>query len=626
MLQQIRERTGKWVLGIIVGAIAVSMLGWGIGRYVHQGGSGGANTVAKVGDQKITQQQYMLEYRQMRAQMKQQLGGQLPDDARFQQYFKEQALNKIIRDIVLEKAARRQGFVVNQQQLVRAVRELPVFQENGTFSKAKFKRFINNSQLNKQRLFSELHKRLMIRQPIQGLQSSAFVLPREMRNWAKVAMQKRDFQYLVIKPEELESTIEPNDKALKQYYEDHQQQFQTPETVRVNYVMLTPKALDTDNNINDDKAKAYYQKHKQHFMEPESWKVRLIRPTTDQKPHDIAKQLKNADNFDATVNELETKDHVNDSQIWVKQGDNANQELIKQLETMSVGEIKGPIATKDGQVTAKVIEHKPAKAKPFSEVKQKIKTELLKRRQQRQFVEQFENMADLAYRYPTDLQPIADKLGLNIQQSDWFSRDSDDGIVEGHPKVIHSAFSKRLLKQDNTSKALRLAKDKAVILKVTNHKQAQPRPFAKVKDKVSQAYVHDKAQEKAKRVAHELKDKLKSGDSGSDLLRQYGLKWRHKTKIRQDDEDVPDRIKQLAFSVNTDQDSAGVKVSSIDDGVAVVKLNSIEPGRLDSLSQSQRSQYQQKIRQKLADEIVQIYVKSQMDRLDIEVYDHDITK
>lgn len=133
MLLDLREtvRGSKPIKYTLITLICIPFVLFGIGSYFS---GGTAPPVAEVNGQPISQQQLERAYQQQRQQLARMFGGQLPEAFANENLLRQQALQQLITQQVLENEVVKQKFAVGDATLGRAIRNLPNFQIDGKFN------------------------------------------------------------------------------------------------------------------------------------------------------------------------------------------------------------------------------------------------------------------------------------------------------------------------------------------------------------------------------------------------------------------------------------------------------------------------------------------------------------
>jgi peptidyl-prolyl cis-trans isomerase D len=124
---------------------------------------------------------------------------------------------------------------------------------------------------------------------------------------------------------------------------------------------------------------------------------------------------------------------------------------------------------------------------PFDDVRDQLAAELSSGEAEAAYFELAEQLANLTYESPDSLVPAAETLDLEVQTSDWITRDAVGG--EGplaQTRVIAAAFSEDVLVRGNNSELLEPDPEQmqAIVLRVDEHEPAASRPLDEVRDEI----------------------------------------------------------------------------------------------------------------------------------------------
>jgi peptidyl-prolyl cis-trans isomerase D len=249
MLQSIRDRTQGWIAGIIISILILSFALWGIHSYLA--GSGASNRVAKVNGVEITHAQLSAAYERMRRQLQYQYGAyQIPQQA--EEGLKDRALQSLINSQILKQASIDQNYRVSSNQVDNYLFGMPELQENGHFSNAKFQQVLNNTLFSAQEFLDLISATLLMEQPRIGIIFSSFALPDEVSSTMALIGQTRNIEYGVIPFQRFANqAMNISEEKINEYYQQHENDFKTPEQVSLEYLELSLKEIKTNISTKD---------------------------------------------------------------------------------------------------------------------------------------------------------------------------------------------------------------------------------------------------------------------------------------------------------------------------------------------------------------------------------------
>jgi peptidyl-prolyl cis-trans isomerase D len=214
------------------------------------------------------------------------------------------------------------------------------------------------------------------------------------------------------------------------------------------------------------------------------------------------------------------------------------------------GALVGPVKTRFGYHIIELTKYEPGHTKPLSEVRDQVEKQLRSTKAERLFSDRAETFRNVSYEQPDSLEPVADKLGLKIQQSDWFTRKQGTGIA-ADPKVREAAFSSDVSDQGLNSAAIELDVNSLVVVRKLDVQPASVKPLNEVRDEIEAKLKHRKAEEHVASLGPELVKQLDAGSGWDAVLDKQGLKSEESTRSRAekpDDENGPDpAVTQAVF-------------------------------------------------------------------------------
>ncbi len=157
MLYLMRKYARSWLIKLLLGAIVVVFVLWGVGSYKSQ-----KNTrVASVNGETITLEEYKETYGRIIEQLRQQFGSRLDDDLIKFFRVKQQTLDQLIDKRLLLNEARRLNFQVSDIELAQAIRNIGAFQSGGVFDSRRYRDVLSRNRLTPE-TFEVSHREVML--------------------------------------------------------------------------------------------------------------------------------------------------------------------------------------------------------------------------------------------------------------------------------------------------------------------------------------------------------------------------------------------------------------------------------------------------------------------------------
>ncbi|HEY6643564.1 SurA N-terminal domain-containing protein [Povalibacter sp.] len=594
MLQTIRDKASGWVATIFLGAIAVVFVFWGVDFQ-----SGATSVAAKVDGTKIPAETVRRAWQQRQSQLQQMMRADLPPEMVKSQ--QQAILDEQIRTTLLTQRAEELGYRVSDEELAKRIFEFPELQVDGKFSRDRYAMLLRQQGRTEPQFEAELRSSLAIVQLQSGVMQSAFVAPYEADRRFALEKQERELDYALIPTSDFSGQANITDEQIQSWYDSHKDDYLLPETVDLQYVQLTRAKAESAVTVGEAELKDYYEQVKEKYESPERRHARHILITaTDglddaaasKKAAELAAQAKAGGDFAelAKKNSKDPGSAVQGGDLgWAQRGMFVGP-FEDALFGMQQGEIRGPIKTQFGYHIIRLEGIESGHLRPFDEVRPELEAEYRKDRSQSIFYDESQKLADLAFSSLTELDSVAKQLDLPVKTIPGFSR-GGGGELGDDPGVIEAAFSDEVLQQGRNSPLVALGEDRALVLRVANHKPAEPRPLADVRAQIDAQLRVQAARDAANAKAAGVLAKLQESGSWTSVsgeLTPVGKRY-----VTRQDTIAPAAVVRAAFqtaSTNVSEEKPYFGTTTTDDGnVAVFSLSGIRPGNPASESASDRN-------------------------------------
>lgn len=582
MLQTIRDKTSGWVAIIVLGAIGVVFALFGVDLQSTAG-----NYAAKVDGEKIATDTVRRAWQQRQSQLQQMMRAELPPDLVKSQ--QAALLDQFIRESLLKQRAEEFGYRVSDEALAQQIVQIPQLQVDGKFSRDRYAMLLRQQGLTEPQFEADFRAGMTITQLQTGVVQSAFVAPYEIDRRLALEGQQREIDYALIATSDFSSQVTVTDEQIQAWYESRKDDYLTQETVDVQYVELTRERAESAVTVSEDELKDYYEQVKERFEAPERRHARHILITVGDGVDDAA-ALKKAEELTAQAKagadfaDLATKNSKDPGSAqqggdlgWAQRGMFVGP-FEDALFSMSAGEIRGPIKTQFGYHVIKLENVESGNIRSFDEVRAELEAEYRRDRSQTLFYDESQKLADLAFSSLTELDSVAKQMDLQLKTVNGFSREGG-GELGDDPDIIDTAFSDEVLTQGRNSPLLAVGDDKALILRVANHKPAVPRPLAEVRAQIEAQLRIQAARDAANAKGASALAKLQQGASWSDVAKEFALLPAGKRYVTRADSIVPPAITRAAFaapSTGVSEEKPYFATTSTDDGnVAVFSVSGV---------------------------------------------------
>ena len=410
MLQTIRDRASGWIAYIIVGLLVITFALWGIQTYFSQPES---RDIAKVGNSGISPQMFQQAFQQQRQRFPQ-LDATL---------LKNTVLQGLINEQLLQQVANEQALRIGDQQLSQAIRSIPAFQQDGAFSKERYRQILRTQGYLSESAFEENFRHILAREQLrEGLLNSAIITPVELNKTIALLNQQRELQYLLLPLNNYLQKASVNEDAISQYFQEHQAQFQKPEQVQVEYLEIKLDTIAAKLTPNEDELQQLYQEQKTKYTQPEERNTSHILvtapPGADTAAIDQARErakaihaeiASGAKTFDQALQDARKENDIQGGDLGaISRGmykDPGFENALFALPT--VGAVSEPVQTSFGFHIIRLDGINPEKISSFAEVRDNLAREWRLQQAETQFYDLSEKLNNAIYEHPDSLEPAA---------------------------------------------------------------------------------------------------------------------------------------------------------------------------------------------------------------------------
>jgi peptidyl-prolyl cis-trans isomerase D len=383
-------------------------------------------------------------------------------------------------------------------------------------------------------VFEELIRQGLLQEKFRKMVTDGIsVGPAELQDEFLYRNEKVKIDYALIKPEDLEAKITPDEAEIKATYEKNRSKYQVPEKRVVRYALADVNQIRQSTQVSDDELKVQYQQDIQQYQVPNRVHVQHVLLMTvgktdaeieeiRQKAEDVLKQAKKGAKFDELAKKYSedpgTKDKGGDLGFII-QGQTVP-EFEKTAFSQPVGSISDLVKTQYGFHIIKVLEKETAHTKPFEEVKDSIKAPLMLSKADKQAGDLADKLsATIRQSNKVSLDDLAKQFHLTVGETRPVS--ALDPILElGNSKEVKdAAFGQRV-----GELSLPIRSDRGyIVLSVKNILPAHQGTLEEVRERVVSDLKQEKGVELARQKAQDLEKRVKAGEKFDAAAKALGL-------------------------------------------------------------------------------------------------------
>src|SRR5712675_73485 len=487
------------------------------------------DTLAKIGDESVSVQ----DVRQQLNQIEQRNPNMKP----LESLYAQQILKQLVFEKEIEDEAKRLETGVSDQERADRIRQfVPSAFNGGTF-------------VGMDRYSAEVEARFQLTVPVfeelirQGLLEEKFrklvtdgisVGPAELQDEFRYKNEKVKLDYALIKPEDLEAKISPDEAGIRAAYEKNKAKYQVPERRVVRYALVDVNQIRQSVQVSEDMLKQQYMANIQQYQVPNRVHVQhilfmTVGKTTDaeieevrKKAEDVLKQVRKGGKFEDLAKKY-SEDPGSKAKGgdlgWITQGQTVP-EFEKTAFSLSPGQVSDLVKTQYGFHIIKVLEKETAHTKPFEEVKDSIKTPALLGKVDKLASDQADQLsATIRRSNKVSLDDLAKQFHLSLGETRPLS--AVDPILElGNSKEAKDAIFR--LRQDELSLPVRTDRG-YIVLSVKQIQPTHPGSLEEVRDKIVTELKQQKSALLARTKAEDLAKRVKAGEKFEAAAKSLGL-------------------------------------------------------------------------------------------------------
>jgi len=577
MLQNIHDMIKGWVGYVLLGAIAIVFVLWGINFTM-----GAPSYAAKVDGREIPAAEMRQTYQQELARAERAAQGQLTESQR------NEIKTRVLEDSVSIEAliARLQdlGYRVSESDLLKAMAQIPAFQVDGKFDSAHAVAVLKAQGRSIPEVESMIRRQIQISQLETALRGSSFATDTEARELAALTQQQREASWVVVTAAHFLPQVQVDDAAIKAWYDQHKADYMTPETLDVRYIELNLPEMAARISVNDAQLRAFFAEQKaknpEKFIQPEQRRVSHILLTVNDpkedaavkaKAEEIYKQASAGEDFGSLAKRF-SQDKASaeqggdlgwsDRKLWVAPFADA-------AFSMKVGEIRGPVKTQFGYHILKLVGIKPQVEKTFEESRSDLEAQYRRNEAERMFNTAQDQLADAALQNATDIDAVAKKTGLPVKQVDGFSRTSGGGALGNSPKVLDAIFSSDVI-DGRLSQLIEVEKGRDIVVRGSNHRLPQQKPLESVRAEVTAAVKAQRSEQMAAAAAQAAVKSVDGGETMDQLARSLGSTVSGPKPVARSDQAVPLELREALFMAPKPAGKPVVRTVKLGNGDAAI--------------------------------------------------------
>jgi len=607
MLQGIRDGLSrhKWVMFTILGGIAATFVFWGGTNSLDFSGVNN-QTAAEVDGVKIPAFEATREWGEMQSRWARQFGTDIPPEQRVA--MQQNIIDNLVLRKLIEKRLDDKHYRVSDAAVLTEFQNVPEFHgPDGKFDVATARSVLAQLGKSENEFFSDTRSQLLINQLQNGIGGSYFLTKGEQQRLFNLENEEREVQFAQFDAAKFAGTDPVDDAAIKAYYDKNGDRFMTTESVALEYAELRLEQLATQIAPTDADLQKLYDDNRGLYVLDERRRARHIVIAVNGE--DDAGALKQAETVAAEARtgkdfaEL-AKKYSSDSTAgeggdlgFVQKRDFPGP-LGDTLFSMNIGDVSAPVKSQFGYHILKLEQIEAGEAKPFEEVRAELDSQYRQDTAADLFGQRQEELAQRIEKGTTDIDKLAQDLGLVRGSVPEFLRGGGAEPLGSSVDLQQTVFSDATLNQGKVGGPIALGEDRLVVVKVTAHHKAAVKPLEVVRDEIVALLKEERGVVAAKAAAEAAIAKLTAGETLESVAKASNVNAEPARFVGRGDPSIPAALRTALFEAPRPTEKPVINLASLDDGSTAVyvltRTRIADAATNPTLVQQQNAQIQQR--------------------------------
>ena len=593
MLETIREKFTGWIAALIIGAISVALV-------ISFGNMNQTpleqDVVITVNDREITLVDYREEYTNQLLQFQEVFGDEIPESLEFT--IQESATENLIMKTLLNDYVDAQGYRVSPEYVAELITTNPNFQLGEGFNRENYQAILLSQGVSQSQYENDLRIELQINQLRRGLIESSFITPSEFRRFVELQMEERDGQYLLIPSSKFTDQVSLDKEVVSTFYTENITSFMTEEEIDVEFLSIDTEEIAQSIEFSTLDVESYYKENIERFRSNEerksshiliSFDNEVIEDAALEQSKDILLRIKGGESFEGLAQEFsdDSGSATNGGDLgWAEPGLFVP-EFDQVLYALEIGEISDPVKTQFGYHIIRLDDVKEGRKKEFAEIEEELTEEYSQLLAEDRLYDLAEQLDDLALQAYNELDTVADRLALELNQISAITRNGSS-FLNQQPELIDILFSSSSIEQSENTPVYEF-NNSIVVARVVNHRLPETKNFSEVEDEIVNLLTAQNSIEIANETAAQILRELSSGKTMTELSDLYQLELKEFNELKRNDDALPKTVTDAVFATLTNKvDSNHYSTIGTGEEVYVFEVLRLNSGKLDNYNDQER--------------------------------------
>lgn len=532
MLRSFRVAARSWLAKLLFGLLILSFAAWGIEDMIRRAGP--SEDPATVGDVAITREAVDVEFRRMVDRLRPMLGPDFTNEQAVKLGFVDQAVQTLAQRTLLRLAAEHAGVTVSDQMVRSQIAGDKGFQNQaGQFDAGLFMEILRRNNLSEPGYIALLRDDMARELLTSPVVSGAYAPKTLTQALFAHRGERRTAETLTLAHASIADVPAADEPTLRTYHAENPIAFTAPEYRKLAVAQLLLDDLAKEIKVADADIAQAYEERRAEFETPERRKLRMAVMDDQAKATALATAAA-AQGLDAAAKAAGV-DVVDLGEVTKDDLPGLGDGAFAQGKGVAAQPIQSPL----GWHVVETLSVTPGSSRPLAAVRDRLAKDLARERAA-DSVFQISNQFDDKLAGGVPLEEVAKTLGLRltiVESTDSTGKtasggDALAGLSDG-AQILAAAFG---LAPGGASSLTESRSGDFFVVRVDSIVPPALRPYDSVREQVAAAWKSERQAAKAKEIAVELAEKLKSApaDGGPALAKAAGAQHAATTPFMRD--------------------------------------------------------------------------------------------
>jgi len=444
MLDLLRRKAQSPYIQATILIIVLTFVFWGIGSKRW----GQKNTVATVNDWEISYQQYQRAYEQQLSQLRDRFKGVIPKGLLEAMHLKEQVLNMLINETLIEQAAHEAGIIVSKEEVRAAIHKIAAFQVNGIFNMNNYQQALANSRLTVGEFENSIRQEILNKKITAQLNQFARINDQELKERFRFENQEVNLEYVVFSAANFKDKVTVKTEALTKFFDENKSNYKTQPQIKLKYLFFPYEGGATPEKSKKEAANKANEAYKNIILAGSLGKYAESSKAAIEETGYFSKN--------APPKEFATNKAILDAAFSLKKG-----------------ELSSLIEGQQGYAIIYVDDVKEPEIPPLETVEDQVRQDFIAK-QAEELAKQAAETLLAELKDGASLQDKAKQLGVEVKESGFISR-ATRASVPLPPAITETAF--RLTKAKPLPDEIAASGPRYYVYRLKERKEPDPKLF-----------------------------------------------------------------------------------------------------------------------------------------------------